>query len=93
MTVADSDLSSPSLHLPLLNSTWIVIILIIVACAVAVGEISARFIVGANRTAEDGFRVLRTAAPAAKKLPSPPSSSPLSLPPASYFAIGGGDSL
>lgn len=41
------------------NSTWIVIILIIVACAVAVGEISARFIVGANRTQEDGFRAFR----------------------------------
>ncbi|KAJ9478676.1 Sporulation protein RMD8 [Pseudozyma hubeiensis] len=39
--------------------TWIVIILIIVACAVAVGEISARFIVGANRTQEDGFRAFR----------------------------------
>ncbi len=54
--------------------TWIVIILIIVACAVAVGEISARFIVGANRSAEDGLRALRAvAAPA--------------LPPATYFAL------
>ena len=35
------------------------IILIIVACAVAVGEISARFVVGANRTAEEGFRAFR----------------------------------
>ncbi|SAM63818.1 related to RMD8-Cytosolic protein required for sporulation [Ustilago bromivora] len=41
--------------------TWIVIILIIVACAVAVGEISARFIVGANRTAEEGLRIIRAA--------------------------------
>ncbi|CDW97898.1 hypothetical protein [Sporisorium scitamineum] len=67
--------------------TWIVIILIIVACAVAVGEISARFIVGANRTAEDGFRVLRVTS-SVKKLPSPsPSLSPLSLPPPSYLAF------
>ncbi|EST05771.1 Protein of unknown function DUF155 [Kalmanozyma brasiliensis GHG001] len=61
--------------------TWIVIILIIVACAVAVGEISARFIVGANRSGEDGFRALRAAKNAA----------PL-LPPSSYFAIAS-DSL
>ncbi|SPO32158.1 related to RMD8 - Cytosolic protein required for sporulation [Ustilago trichophora] len=60
--------------------TWIVIILIIVACAVAVGEISARFIVGANRTAEEGFRAFRAIRP----LPSPPS-----LPPSAYFAIAG----
>ncbi|PWZ01646.1 DUF155-domain-containing protein [Testicularia cyperi] len=41
--------------------TWIVIILIVVACAVAVGEISARFIVGANRSAEEkaGVALLR----------------------------------
>lgn len=43
------------------GSTWIVITLIIVACAVAVGEISARFIVGANRTAEERLRIIRTA--------------------------------
>ncbi|SJX65991.1 related to RMD8-Cytosolic protein required for sporulation [Sporisorium reilianum f. sp. reilianum] len=69
--------------------TWIVIILIIVACAVAVGEISARFIVGANRTAEDGFRAFRAVSAAANKVPSP---SPLSLPPPSYLAFAG-DSL
>lgn len=66
------------------NSTWIVIILIIVACAVAVGEISARFLVGANRSAEDGFRAFSAIRKApALALPSP--STP-------YFAING-DSL
>lgn len=58
-------------------STWIVIILIIVACAVAVGEISARFIVGANRSGAEGFRALRAA-----------KGQPLSLTP--YFAIASG---
>ncbi len=46
------------------------------------GEISARFIVGANRTAEDGFRAWRAAKQA----------SPLMPPSSSYFAIAG-DSL
>ncbi|SNX83627.1 related to RMD8 - Cytosolic protein required for sporulation [Melanopsichium pennsylvanicum] len=68
--------------------TWIVIILIIVACAVAVGEISARFIVGANRTAGDeGFKPFAA-------LRSAPSFQSTFVPQASrYFAIDGVNSL